>query len=183
MSGSIFAAYERYGRRFQAAMPAGTTPAWPSEVSTPAIARSNSSVCERRGRGRSVVETVQEPSSAGSVTSTPRVAPIASALRIVSGALAGAIESSVTSPSPAASMSLSAASRAYSSLPLIDGGHGGTIQTAVRTEPLTGGCRIRHRFREHDDAQQDVNLPEPVQPPLPSSARANTRRWICWVPS
>ena len=35
--------------------------------------------------------TVHVPSIAGSVTRTPRVAPIASALRIVSGALAGAI--------------------------------------------------------------------------------------------
>ncbi len=71
----------------------------------------------------------------GSVTSTPRVAPMARALRIVSGAFAGAIESSVTSPSPAASMSLRAASRAYSSLPLMTAG------TAARSSRPSGPSR------------------------------------------
>src|SRR6478735_9983840 len=68
------------------------------------------------------VDTWSEPARAGSVTWTARVAPIARALRSVSGALVGAIESRVISPSPAASINLSAASRTYSSLPLTTAG-------------------------------------------------------------
>ena len=64
-----------------------------------------------------------------------------------------------------------------------DGGHGGPIEPAVRTEALTGGRRIRHGLDEDDDAHEAVFLPAAGQPPLPSSARATTSRWICWVPS
>ena len=109
------------------------TPDTPSEVSTPASTRSK--VIEARAAASTrVVETVQEPSSAGSVTRRPLVAPIARALRMVSGAVAGAIESSVTSP-PWASVSLSAASSAYSSLPLTTAG------TAPRSNRPSGPSR------------------------------------------
>src|SRR5688572_2407309 len=120
-SGSMVAAYDRYGSPVRAATPGATTPAPPSDVSTPASTRSNSRVLSAAARIR-VVATVHEPPMAGSVTRTPRVAPIASALRIVSGAVAGAIVRRMTSPSPAASMSLSAFSRTYSSLPLTTAG-------------------------------------------------------------
>ena len=52
------------------------------------------------------------PSSAESVTSTARSAPIASALRSASIARSGPIETTTTSPSPAASLSFSASSTA-----------------------------------------------------------------------
>src|SRR5688572_14698503 len=120
-SGSMVAAYDRYGSPVRAATPGATTPAPPSDVSTPASTRSNSRVLSAAARIR-VVATVHEPPMAGSVTSTPRVAPMASALRIVSGAVAGAIVRRITWPSPAASMSLSAFSRTYSSLPLTTAG-------------------------------------------------------------
>src|SRR6188472_676728 len=100
-SGSIFAAYDAYGRPASAATPTGTIPATPSELSTPANTRSNSRVFRAAARTR-VVATTHDPASPGSDTRTPRVAPIASALRIVSGPVAGAIESRMTSPSPAA---------------------------------------------------------------------------------
>ncbi len=119
--------------------PAGTTPAPPSDVSTPARARSNSRPPSAAARTRAV-DTVHEPARTGSVTRTPRAAPIASALRIVSGAFDGAIDRRVTSP-PWASTSLSAASRAYSSLPLTTAGDGGPVEPTVRPEPLAGGRR------------------------------------------
>ena len=59
---------------------------------------------------------------------------------------------------PCASTSLSAASSAYSSLPLTTAGDGGPVQAAVRAEPLAGRCRIRDGLGEDDDAQRDVNL-------------------------
>ena len=103
----------------------------------PAKTRSNSS--SRRAAARTWRWTpCTEPASAGSVTSTPRVAPIASPLRIVSGAFVGAIVSNVTSPSPAASMSFSAASSTYSSLPLMTAGEGSAVQATVRAKPLPG---------------------------------------------
>src|SRR6476469_601839 len=101
VSGSIFAAYEAYGRPARAATPTGTIPATPSELSTPANTRPNSRVWSAAASTR-VVATTHDPARAGSDTSTPRVAPIASALRIVAGPVAGASESRMTAPSPAA---------------------------------------------------------------------------------
>src|SRR5512139_3181688 len=65
---------------------------------------------------------------------------MASALRIVSGALAGAIASSVTSP-PWASVSLSAASSAYSSFPFTTVGDAArsSRRSAVRRSALAAG--------------------------------------------
>ena len=119
-SGSIRAAFERYGRRSSAATPAETTPPPPSDVSKPVSTRSYVSSLSAAARTWTV-DLTPEPASAGSVTRTPRVAPIASALRIVSAAPDGAIVRSVTSP-PCSAVSLRAASRAYSSLPFTTAG-------------------------------------------------------------
>ena len=62
-------------------------------------------------------------------------------------------------------MSLSAASSAYSSLPLTTAGDGGPIQATVRAEPLAAGRRVRNGLREDDDAHEDVNLPAAVSRP------------------
>src|SRR5262245_54598763 len=81
-----------------------------------------------------VVESVSEPPSASSETSVPLAAPIARALRIVSGAVAPAIETRWTSP-PCASVSLRAASSAYSSFALTTAG------TAARSRRKSAGRR------------------------------------------
>ncbi len=78
------------------------------------------------------VESVSDPASWSSVTSVPLAAPIARALRIVSGAPAPAIETIVTSP-PCASVSFSAASRAYSSFAFTTAG------TAARSRRQSSG--------------------------------------------
>ena len=128
------------------------------------------------------VETWSEPARAGSVTWTARVAPIASALRSVSGALVGAIDSSVISPSPAASISLSAASRTYSSLPLTTAGTAARSRrpSGPRRSPAdagsgTGFTRTTMRTKRCPFPRGQLSLP--------SNARATTSRWICWVPS
>ena len=156
-SGSIFAAYERYGSPSRAATPAGHDARHPvrgvdagkHEVELEALERRRQDA--RRGH-------VSEPSRAGSVTWTPLAAPIASALRIVSGAFAGAIETSVTSP-PCASTSLSAASSAYSSLPLTTAGAGGPVEPAVRAEALAARRGIGDGLDENDDAHEAGTLP------------------------
>ena len=129
------------------------------------------------------MDTTSEPASAGSVTRTPRVAPIASALRSVSGAFGGAIARRVTSPPSAASTSLSAASSAYSSLPLTTAGWPVAVEPAVRPEPLADPARVRDGLRQDDDAHGAVVPPCRRSAALPSSARAMTSRWICCVPS
>ena len=187
-SGSIFAAYERYGSRRRAAMPAGTTPDTPSEVSTPASTRSNSRPSSAAARTRAV-DTVSEPSRVGSVTWTPLAAPIASALRIVSGAFAGAIDTSVTSP-PCASTSLSAASSAYSSLPLTTAGAAarssrpsGPRRSAPDAGSGTGFTRTTMRTnRVPSPALGRGGRPDggiPRQSSLPSNDLAITRRCTC----
>src|SRR5688500_1000186 len=178
-SGSMVAAYDRYGSPVSAATPGATTPAPPSDVSTPASTRSNSRVLSAAARIR-VVATVHEPPMAGSVTSTPRVAPMASALRIVSGAVAGAIVRRITSPSPAASTSLSAFSSTYSSLPLTtaglfvrsrrpaaprrsppDAGSGtGLVRTTIRTSRWTSSRSVAlAEQRPRDDQALDLLRP------------------------
>ena len=78
---------------------------------------------------------MQEPSSAGSVTRRPLAAPIARALRIVSGAFDGAIDSSVD----LAAVGLGQLERGLERVFIVavdDRGHGATVQPAVRTQPL-----------------------------------------------
>ena len=102
-----------------------------------------------------VVDTAQEPSSAGSVTRTPRVAPIASALRIVSGARRpGAIDRRVTSPSPAASIELERRLERVLVVAVDDGRAGRPVEAAVRAEALAAGRRIRYGFGQDDDAHE-----------------------------
>src|SRR5579862_4449639 len=118
--GSILAAEESSGSCRAAASPAPTMPPTPSDVSNPAKTRSNS-ICRRAAARTLIVEATSEPASAGSVTRTPRWAPIARPLRIVSTAPGGAMARSVTS-APCASAIWSAASSVYSSLPLMTAG-------------------------------------------------------------
>src|SRR5207248_11372663 len=54
------------------------------------------------------VATRSDPAAPGSLTSSARSAPMASALRIPSSAFSGPSETSTTSPSPAASLIFSA---------------------------------------------------------------------------
>ena len=106
----------------RAATPAGTTPATPSDVSTPAKTRSNSRAFERGredARRRDRVGAGDAPGrSRGRRASRPSPAPCASS-RV---RFSGAIVRRMTSPSPAASISLSAFSSTYSSLPLTTAG-------------------------------------------------------------
>src|SRR4051812_5492499 len=92
---------------------AGTTLIRASVDSTPRMTRSCSIVASACARAYDVA-SASEPCRPGSTTWTALSAPIDSALRIVSTALSGPIESTVTSP-PCASLIFSASSTAYSS--------------------------------------------------------------------
>ena len=88
------------------------------------------------------VDTTSEPAErVVRSRGVPLAAPIASALRIVSGAFAPAIDTSVTSP-PWASTSFSAASSAYSSLALTTAG------VAARSSRQSGPEALAARRRD-----------------------------------
>ena len=128
--------------------------------------------------------TVHEPSSAGSVTRTPLVAPIARALRIVSGALAGAIVSRIDLALAGRLDELERLLEDVLVVAVDDGravrpgraGRPGPSRSPPDAGSGTGLVRTTMRTSRSD-------LPAPRQPPLPSRARAMTSRWICWVPS
>src|SRR3954447_4012007 len=144
--GSISDAYERYGSPSFVASAAPTTPPCPSDVSAPAKTRSNDSL--RRAAVRtSTVARVSEPLSVSSATCTALAAPIASALRSASVAPAGPMVSTVTSP-PCASVSLSAFSSRYSSLPFASSSTERSVSRSLprRSVPTTGTALSRTRM-------------------------------------
>ena len=63
-----------------------------------------------------------------------------------------------------------------------DGRAVGPVEAPIGIEPLAARRRVGHGFGQYDDTHAALDL-LPGQPPLPSSARAITSRWICCVPS
>ena len=114
---------------------------------------------------------------------TPRWAPIASALRSVSGALAGAIDEERDLALAGGLDELERRLEHVLVVAVDDRRDRRPVESPIRTEAFTCGRGVRHGLHENDDAHEAVYLPARGQSPLPSNARATTRRWICWVPS
>ena len=95
--------------------------------------------------------------------------------------VSGAIASRVTSP-PCASISLSAASSAYSSLPLMTAGEAARIEPAVGPEALDARAGSGTGLARTTMCTAVGFLPGQGRSSA-RSARATTSRWICCVPS
>ena len=109
------------------------------------------------------------------------MAPIARALRIVSGALAGRHRQE---RDLALAGGLDELERRLEHVLVVAVDDGRAARSSrpsgPRRSPPDAGSGTG--LVEDDDAHEPwTSLPG--QPPLPSSARATTSRWICWVPS
>ena len=186
-SGSISAAYDRYGRPGSAATPAGTTPATPSEESTPA----NDQVeLERRERGR------EDPRRGHRARAGEcRIGHVDASVRAhrqgLAHRLGGVRRGHRQERDLALAGGLDELERLLEDVFVVavdDRRAVGAIEPAVGQESLAAGRRVRDGFGQDDDAHAGPDLRFAAwsrgrQLPLPSSARAMTSRWICCVPS